>query len=129
MLYKTSCFKLAIDLIGPQLASASMHHSLWLPYLLCGVLLLMTFPIILFMPETLYLKRVEAERNEHSPSRLQTYRRFFASKNIRLGLSLAFIAQLKFNVVQIITPFMSVKFGFTIAKVFVRFIRSVYLAS
>ncbi len=117
MLYKTFCFKLAVDLIGPQLASASMKHSLWLPYLLSVVFLLLTLPIIMLMPETLNLHRAPAERNDDLPARLHIYRRLLVKREIGLCLAVVFVVQLRFNVVQILPPFMSVKFGWTISKV------------
>jgi hypothetical protein len=54
-LYRAFCFKLFIDLIGPQVASGLMHHSLWLPYFICIVSLSLAFPFILWMPETLHI--------------------------------------------------------------------------
>ena len=117
MLYKTFCFKLGIDLIGPQLASMSMGHSLWLPYLLSIVFLLLTLPIILLMPETLGLQRTQVEENEDMPPRLHIYRKFLAKHEIRLGLAIDFIVQLRYNAVQTIPPFMSMKLGWSISKV------------
>ncbi len=61
MLYKTFCFKLVVDLVGPPVASVSMKHSLLLPYLLSVIFLLLTFPIILWIPETLNLHRAQAK--------------------------------------------------------------------
>lgn len=118
MLYKTFCFKLAVDLVGPQIASESMKHSLWLPYLLSIVFLLLTLPIILLMPETLNLHRAQAEQNDNMPAPLRIYRRLLVKHEIGLSLVVVFIVQLRYNVVQILPTFMSVKFGWNLSKVF-----------
>lgn len=117
MLYKTFCFKLAVDLIEPQLAFASMKHSLWLPNLLSVVFLLLTLPIIILMPDTLNLHRAPAEQNDKLPARLHIYRRLLVKREIGLCLAVVFVVQLSFNAVQILPPFISVKFSWTILKV------------
>lgn len=118
MLYKTFCLKLVVDLVGPQIASVSMKHSLWLPYLLSVVFLLLTLPIILLMPETLNLHRAQAEQNDNISASPRIYPRLLVKQEIGLSLVVVFIVQLRYNVVQLLPPFMSVKFGWNFSKVF-----------
>ena len=93
MLYKIFCIKIAVDLVGPQLASASMKHSLWLLYFLSIHILLLTLLIILLMPKTLDLLSPPAKRIDSILSRLDAYRRFLAKREIGVSLTIILIVQ------------------------------------
>ena len=119
-MYKVFCFKLAIDLVAPQLASLLLEHSLWLPYLMCGVFLLLTFPFIIMMPETLHLnKKLLHPRSEggNSDLGLQAYQGFLSNKNIITSLAVVFLVQLRYNAMQLIPIYTSVRFDWEISRV------------
>ena len=116
MLYKAFCFKLTVDLIAPQLGSILLEHSLWLPYLVCGIFLSFIFPLIKWMPETLHMQEnLVSESNGGKDNGVRTYKSFLV-REIILGLAVIFLVQLRFNMWQVLPPYTSVKFHWTLAK-------------
>lgn len=96
-MYRLLCFKLAVELAIPQLASVLLLHSLWLPYLLSGLALLATLPIVKAIPETLPSQGT-SETNEGGQFfqliRLQSlcrYRNLLRVRGVRLRLATAFL--------------------------------------
>ena len=121
ILYVVSAFKLGVEIIAPQLASVLLRHSLWLPYLICGISLFMIFPCIAMMPETLPLKQasdaVFPSNFTESDTNPFSYMRFFTNKAVALGLVVDFLLQFRYNTLQILIPFISVRFSWAIEKV------------
>ncbi|KAK3944659.1 MFS general substrate transporter [Diplogelasinospora grovesii] len=120
-LYRLFCFKLAVELALPQLASILLQHSLWLPYMLCGLALLATLPIIKALPETLSRTAEPVDwKRIGKPLDLAVFHRYkdlvASSKGVWLGLIVTFIVQMRYNVVQILPPYVSVRFGWSISE-------------
>lgn len=114
------CFKLAVELVAPQLASLLISHSLWLPYLLCGLSLGLTLPAIIALPET----GPDAEpfswyeiRENLQLANLGRYRGVLRRTEIQLALLITFLVQLRYNSLQLLPPYVSVRYGWTISQV------------
>ncbi|XTI92976.1 MFS general substrate transporter [Cenococcum geophilum] len=120
ILYVVSAFKFGVEIIAPQLASVLLRHSLWLPYLICGISLFMIFPCIAMMPETLPLKQASdaafPSNFTESNTNPFSYMRFFTNKAVALGLVVDFLLQFRYNTLQILIPFISVRFSWAIEK-------------
>ena len=99
MLYKAFCFKLTVDLIAPQLGSILLTHSLWPPYLVCGIFLSFIFPLIKWMPETLHSQENLVSEGNGGKNGSFLVREFI------LGLAVIFLVQLRYNVMQISPPY------------------------
>lgn len=120
VMYYLFCFKLAVELLVPQLASLLLLHSLWLPYLLGGLALLATLPIVKIMPESLpHQTTVDYGQLLHivRPSRWHAYKGILKAPGVLPGLATAFLVQMRYNALQILPPYASVRFGWTIAQV------------
>ncbi|KAK0646761.1 major facilitator superfamily domain-containing protein [Cercophora newfieldiana] len=119
-LYRMFCFKLAIDLVAPQFASLLIAHSLWLPYLLCGLSLGLTLPVIIVLPETgPNAKAVSWHGIKESlqpAGNLKKYRQMIGRTAIKLALTVTFLVQLRYNSLQLLPPYVSVRFGWTISQ-------------
>lgn len=116
-----SC-KLITDLLSPQIASASMSHSLWLPYLLCEIALLLALLVLLSTPETLPAKEQSQYADDHSSSdsesAVRTWMRLLSDWRILLGVLITFLCQFRFSLIQILLPYISVRFdAWTISRV------------
>ncbi|KAH8684038.1 major facilitator superfamily domain-containing protein [Ilyonectria robusta] len=119
VMYYLFCSKLAVELLVPQLASLLLLHSLWLPYLLGGLALLATLPIVKIMSESLphqttvdYGQLLQVVH----PRRLHAYKGILKTPGVIPGLATAFLVQMRYNALQILPPYASVRFGWTIAQ-------------
>lgn len=114
------CFKLAVELVAPQLASLLISHSLWLPYLLCGLSLGLTLPAIIALPETGPdagpFSWYEIRENLQLAN-LGRYRGVLRRTEIQLALLITFLVQLRYNSLQLLPPYVSVRYGWTISQV------------
>lgn len=73
------------------------------------------------MPETLPLKQasdaVFPSNFTESDTNPFSYMRFFTNKAVALGLVVDFLLQFRYNTLQILIPFISVRFSWAIEKV------------
>lgn len=109
---------LITDFIGPLITYRSLQYSLWLPYVVCGVSLLLTFPILYHMPETLP-ERASQERGMSALnfSGIKVYLKFLADYRIVIGIATVFLAQFRANLIEILLPYVSVRFDIELGKV------------
>lgn len=108
---------LIVDLIGPPITYATLKHSLWLPYLVCALALLLTYPVLARMPETLQRSEPSENRPIFSKSNIMDYKKFFQSWNIMIGVATVFLAQFRVNTIEILLPYTSVRFGLELGEV------------
>ncbi|CAG8290601.1 unnamed protein product, partial [Penicillium salamii] len=107
--YRVYSAVLITDLIGPLITYRSLQHSLWLPYVVCGVSLLATFPILYYMPETLPTRA--SQDRVMSPlnlSGIKVYLKFLADYRVAIGIVTIFLAQFRANLIEILLPYVSV---------------------
>lgn len=111
---------LVTDMIGPTIAYATLRHSLWLPYLVCSISLLCTFPVLIRMPETL-AKRSDREDGEaQGPlerTGLTAYFKFLRDWRILVGVVTVFLAQFRQNTIEVLLPYASVRFNLELGEV------------
>ncbi|KAG4438250.1 hypothetical protein IFR05_006278 [Cadophora sp. M221] len=115
--YRVFSAVLITDLIGPPIAYATLRHSLWLPYLVCGLALLLTAPVILTMPET--LRKAPEHKNQASAleaTGLSAYFKFLKDWRIFVGVVTVFLAQFRNNTIEILLPYTSVRFGLKLGQ-------------
>lgn len=105
---------LITDLVGPPVAYATLLRSLWLPYVVGGLALLLTYPIIASMPETLPTQFESSK--EDSRYGLVAYKRFSTDWRIVVGLVTIFLAQFRVNTIDILLPYTSIRFGWSLGK-------------
>jgi hypothetical protein len=114
-LYIVYAFKLSIEMFAPLIASVSLQHSLWLSYLICGLSLLLIFPAIAIMPETLGLQaNDDSSDTDDEPF---SYMSFYTNKAVFICLIADLFLQFRYNTLQILIPFASVRFGLAIKEV------------
>ncbi|CRL22149.1 Siderophore transporter, RhtX/FptX family [Penicillium camemberti] len=116
--YRVYSAVLITDFIGPLITYRSLQYSLWLPYVVCGVSLLLTFPILYHMPETLP-ERASQERGMSALnfSGIKVYLKFLADYRIVIGIATVFLAQFRANLIEILLPYVSVRFDIELGKV------------
>lgn len=114
------------DLAGPPIAYATLRQSLWLPYLVCSLSLLCTYPVLLRMPETLSKARQEEEQEVQGGGEahkamertgLAAYNKFLKDRRILVGIITVFLAQFRNNTIEILLPYTSIRFGLKLGEV------------
>jgi hypothetical protein len=116
--YRVYSAVLLTDLVGPPVAYGTLQHSLWLPYVVCGLALLATYPILLYMPET--LQKTPEDEQRRSPiesTGIWTYLKFLKDWRILVGITTVFLAQFRNNTIEILLPYTSVRFGLKLGEV------------
>ncbi|KAL3479806.1 major facilitator superfamily domain-containing protein [Aspergillus californicus] len=116
--YRVYSAVLVTDLIGPLITYGTLKHSLWLPYLVCALALLLTGPILQYMPETL-LARPTSDDEEHTPlepAGVRKYIQFLSDRRILIGVVTIFLVQFRGNTIEILLPYTSVRFGLEIGQ-------------
>jgi hypothetical protein len=123
-LYKAFAIKFVADLVGPQLASITLRHSMWLPYLISGMCLLLSFPVLIFLPETMQMGTQPSAPSSSGSLRdilrnvgLRPYRRLFTDWRIILSMAIVFLSQFRYLTESVLIPYTSVRFGWSIAEV------------
>lgn len=121
MLYLAFALKYAADLVGPQIASVSLTHSLWLPLLICGLCLLASLAILAALPETLSLKHHHSGQMINGPEPAATsfegYRSLLSDRKILAGMSITFLTQFRYLNESVLLPYASVRFSWSIGQV------------
>ena len=107
-LYRAFTIKFLADLIGPQIAALALQHSLWLPYLICGLLIFSSFPVLFLLPETLHF--TEMSRDSASVRDLfgfcgfSSYRVFLKDWRILMMMAIVFLTQFRYLVDSVRLP-------------------------
>ncbi|KAF2841302.1 MFS general substrate transporter, partial [Patellaria atrata CBS 101060] len=116
--YRTFSVYLTTDLIGPQLAYIALGHSLWLPYLICGLSLALTFPVLYAMPSTMPAQKAQVfqDKSPFGVTSYKGYTSFLKNWRILLGLMTLFVAQFRWIAIDILLPYTSMTFGWSIGK-------------
>ena len=121
MLYLAFALKYAADLLGPQIASISLAHSLWLPVLICELCLAASFAVLAALPETLCPKQNQTGQMIVSPrldaAGFEAYKKLLSDWKILVGMSIAFLTQFRYLNGSILLPYASVRFSWSIGKV------------
>lgn len=121
MLYLAFAIKYAADLVGPQIASVSLTHSLWLPLLICELCLLASFAVLAAVPETLSLKHHHSgqmiDGPEPTAAGFEAYRGLLSDRKILAGMSITFLTQFRYLNESILLPYASVRFSWSISQV------------
>ncbi|KAL4860966.1 major facilitator superfamily domain-containing protein [Aspergillus spectabilis] len=115
--YRVYSAVLVTDLIGPLITYSTLKHSLWLPYLVCALALLLTGPVVQYMPETLLAR--PADNEEETPLDavgVKKYVRFLKDRRILVGVMTVFLVQFRSNTIEILLPYTSVRFGLEIGE-------------
>lgn len=102
-----------------------MNKALWLPYVICVISLASTFPVLLYMPEFRLEKKDIQDRpssaSQGSPVRKPTVfaivKEFFCDVRVVLGLVSVFTAQFRTVTMDILLPYTSKRFGWTLSQV------------
>lgn len=84
---------------------------------MCGVSLLATFPILYYMPETLPTRA--SQDRVMSPlnlSGIKVYLKFLADYRVAIGIVTIFLAQFRANLIEILLPYVSVRFEIELGK-------------
>lgn len=120
MLYLAFALKYVADFVGPQIASVSLAHSLWLPMLISELCLAASFVILAALPETLSVKQHQsaqiANAKPESPG-FEAYRNLLSNWKILVGMSIAFLTQFRYLNEDILLPYASVRFAWSIGQV------------
>ncbi|OCK91093.1 uncharacterized protein K441DRAFT_576376 [Cenococcum geophilum 1.58] len=115
--YRVYSAVLITDLIGPPVTYATLEHSLWLPYLVCGLTLSLTYPVTTAMPETLHKVAKDQDVTPGFESiGIQTYLNFLKDWRVFVGIMTVFLAQFRVNTIEILLPYISVRFGLKLAQ-------------
>ncbi|RDW85282.1 hypothetical protein BP6252_02872 [Coleophoma cylindrospora] len=114
--YRVFSAVLITDLIGPGVAYGTLQHSLWLPYVVCSLSLLVTFPVILYMPETLKVSEDHESASNLESTGATAYLKFLRDWRIFVGLVTIFLAQFRNNTIEILLPYTSVRFGLELGQ-------------
>ncbi|PGH08512.1 hypothetical protein AJ80_07832 [Polytolypa hystricis UAMH7299] len=115
--YRVFSAVLIADLVGPPIAYGTLRHSLWLPYLACGLFLSLTYPVLLYMPET--LQKTAQDQEGTSPletAGVRKYLKFLTDWKIFIGVTTVFLAQFRNNTIEILLPYTSVRFGLKLGE-------------
>lgn len=127
-LYIAFALKYVADIIGPQVASASLLHSLWLPILICALCFLVSFPFLAALPETLPDMRSDITSvtmvGSLGTAALRAYRSLLTDWRIAICMAIAFLTQFRYLNASILVPYTSVRFGWSISQVRLNKIRS-----
>ncbi|KAF2261848.1 MFS general substrate transporter [Lojkania enalia] len=116
--YRVFTASLVTDLVGPPIAYTTLKSSLWLPYLVCGISLLCTFPVLLKMPETL-ASNVRQHADIEGPverTGITAYLQFLKDWRILVGVATVFLAQFRNNTIEILLPYTSIRFGLELGE-------------
>lgn len=116
--YRVYSAVLITDLVGPLITYSTLKHSLWLPYVVCAISLLLTYPVLYRMPETLP-EPPAAERGVSALdlSGIKSYLKFLTNTRVVIGIITVFLAQFRANVIEILLPYVSVRFGMELGQV------------
>ncbi|EUC45994.1 hypothetical protein COCMIDRAFT_4839 [Bipolaris oryzae ATCC 44560] len=107
--YHVFTASLVTDMIAPSIAYATLRHSLWLPYLVCAISLILTFPVLLRMPDTLNHTKGPHSTEEVPVERtgVTAYIKFLSDWRIAVGVAVVFLAQFRQNTFEILLPYAS----------------------
>lgn len=113
--YRVFSAVLLTDVVGPPVAYATLRHSLWLPYFIAGLSLVMSILIATLMPETLPDHGAKPYLNGGID--MAKFRAFVGKWKLVVALITIFLAQFRMNTIEILLPYVSVRFGWTIGQV------------
>ena len=119
-LYRAFTIKFLADLIGPQIAALALQYSLWLPFLICGLLILVSFPVLLMLPETLHFN--DESRDTASVKKsisfygFSSYLTFLKDWRILVMMAIVFLTQFRYIVSSVRLPYTSLRSGWSIGK-------------
>lgn len=107
-----------------------MDKALWLPYVICVISLASTFPVLLYMPDFREGKKDFRNRpnspSQGSPVREATVvaivKEFFCDIRVVLGLVSVFTAQFRTVTMDILLPYTSKRFEWTLSQVCIHFV-------
>ncbi|KAK0516530.1 hypothetical protein JMJ35_001133 [Cladonia borealis] len=120
-LYRAFTIKFLADLIGPQIAALALQHSLGLPFLTRGLLILSSFPVLLVLPETLHLndRSRDSASVKKSPNfyGFSSFLPYLRDWRILVMMAIVFHTQFRYLVDSVRLPYTSVRFGWSISKV------------
>lgn len=121
MLYLAFALKYVADLVGPQIASVSLAHSLWLPMLISELCLAASFVVLAALPETLSVNQHQSgqmiDNAKPEASGFEAYRNLLSNRKILVGMSIVFLTQFRYLNQSILLPYASVRFAWSIGKV------------
>ena len=120
MLYKAFAIKFVADLIAPQIAALTLRHSLWLPFMVAGILLVLSFPVLLLLPETLDMSDV-SRKSDAGSSTVMTFgfsscKSLLTDWRILLIMAMVFFSQFRYIWQSVLISYTSVRFGWTISE-------------
>ena len=120
MLYKAFAIKFVADLIAPQLAALALRHSLWLPFLVAGIFLALSFPVLWLLPETLDKSNV-SKTPETGYGKVMTFglsscKALLADWRILTIMIMVFLSQFRYTWQSVLMSYTSVRFGWTISE-------------
>ena len=119
-LYRAFTIKFLADLIGPQIAALALQHSLWLPFLICGLLTLSSFPVLLVLPETLHYSDRSSDsagvKRSIGLCDFSSYLSFLRDWRILVMMAIVFLTQFRYLVDSVRLPYTSLRFGWSISK-------------
>ena len=120
MLCKAFAVKFVADLITPRLAAVTLKHSLWLPFLVAGIMLILSFPVLLLLPETLDTsdasKRFEAGGSTMISFGFSSYKPLLTDWRILMIMAIVFLSQFRYIWQSVLISYISVRFGWTISQ-------------
>lgn len=120
-LYIAFALKYIPGLIGPQIASAALSHSLWLPMLLSCTFLFASFPVLAALPETLPDKPSEATSATTADSLdtagLRAYVTLITDYRIGVCMAIAFLTQFRYLNETILVAYVPVRYQWSISQV------------
>lgn len=122
-IYKAFVVKLVIDLVAPQAASLLLGHSLWLPTLVCVLLLTACLLDLSIMQETMPEMHASVRHSSFASKRpglgtaLDQYKDMMSCRPLRMGLLIDLLVQFRYNELQLFPPYISVRFEWRIAEV------------
>lgn len=121
MLYRAFALKFVADLMGPQIASFSLAHSLWLPVLICELCLAASFVVLAALPETLSPKQHQSgqmiDNSKPEAFRFEAYRNLLSNWKILVAMSITFLTQFRYLNESVLLPYASVRFAWSISQV------------
>ena len=114
MLYKAFAIKFVADLIAPQIAALTLRHSLWLPFIIAGILLVLSFPVLLLLPETLDMSDVS--RKSDAGFSTVSCKSLLTDWKILMIMAMVFLSQFRYIWQSVLISYTSVRFGWTISE-------------
>ena len=119
-LYRAFTIKFLADLVAPQIAALALQHSPGLPFLICGLLTLSSFPVLLVLPETLHFSDRSSDsavvKRSISFADISSYRLILRNWLILVIMAVVFLTQFRHLVDSVRLPYTSVRFEWSISK-------------